>query len=92
MINDLPVGQTLMDHILTGLDLIMLNASLGLNLSDVSNPMSALNYFLFGRGKNMLIQIYTNAVYINAHNHASCTGCSVFALLLDCQVTSSYSS
>ncbi|XP_011260570.1 glucose dehydrogenase [FAD, quinone] isoform X3 [Camponotus floridanus] len=50
VINDLPVGQTLMDHILTGLDLIMLNTSLGLNFSDISNPMSALNYFLFGRG------------------------------------------
>ncbi|XP_029671700.1 glucose dehydrogenase [FAD, quinone]-like [Formica exsecta] len=50
VINDLPVGQTLMDHVLTGLDLIMLNTSLGLNLSDISNPMSALNYFLFGRG------------------------------------------
>ncbi|EGI63012.1 hypothetical protein G5I_08644 [Acromyrmex echinatior] len=49
VINDLPVGQTLMDHILTGLDLIVLNASLGLNLSDIFNPMSALNYFFFGK-------------------------------------------
>ncbi|KAG5333743.1 DHGL dehydrogenase, partial [Acromyrmex charruanus] len=39
-----------MDHILTGLDLIVLNASLGLNLSDIFNPMSALNYFFFGKG------------------------------------------
>jgi len=49
----LPVGQTLMDHILTGLDLIVLNASLGLNLSDIFNPMSALNYFFFGTGKTI---------------------------------------
>lgn len=63
MINDLPVGQNLMDHVLTGLDLIILNTSLGLNLSDISNPMSALNYFLFGRGKNMLIQIYQSCIH-----------------------------
>ncbi|XP_012235578.1 glucose dehydrogenase [FAD, quinone]-like [Linepithema humile] len=50
VINDLPVGQSLMDHILTGLDLIMLNASLGLNLFDIFNPMSAFEYFLFGKG------------------------------------------
>ncbi|XP_018303610.1 glucose dehydrogenase [FAD, quinone] [Mycetomoellerius zeteki] len=50
VINDLPVGQTLMDHILTGVDLIVLNASLGLNLSDIFNPMSAFNYFFFGQG------------------------------------------
>ncbi|XP_024869951.1 glucose dehydrogenase [FAD, quinone]-like isoform X1 [Temnothorax curvispinosus] len=50
VINDLPVGQTLMDHILTGLDLIVVNANLGLNLSDIFNPMSALNYFFFGKG------------------------------------------
>lgn len=50
MINDLPVGQNLMDHILTGLDLIVLNASIGLNLSDIFNPISALNYFFFGKG------------------------------------------
>ncbi|XP_029172703.1 glucose dehydrogenase [FAD, quinone]-like [Nylanderia fulva] len=50
VINDLPVGQTLMDHILTGLDLITLNTSLGLDLSDIFNPMSIFNYFLFGRG------------------------------------------
>ncbi|KAL6263737.1 hypothetical protein P5V15_003822 [Pogonomyrmex californicus] len=50
VINDLPVGQTLMDHILTGLDLITLNASLGLTFSDIFNPISALNYFFFGKG------------------------------------------
>jgi len=47
-----------MDHILTGLDLIVLNTSLGLNLSDIFNPMSAFNYFFFGKGKtNILIRI-----------------------------------
>ncbi|XP_011688335.1 PREDICTED: glucose dehydrogenase [FAD, quinone]-like isoform X2 [Wasmannia auropunctata] len=50
VINDLPVGQTLMDHILTGLDLVILNTSLGLNFSDIFNPISAFNYFFFGKG------------------------------------------
>ncbi|KAL0122268.1 hypothetical protein PUN28_007183 [Cardiocondyla obscurior] len=50
VISDLPVGQNLVDHILTGLDLIVLNSSIGLNLSDIFNPMSALSYFLFGKG------------------------------------------
>ncbi|XP_011873623.1 PREDICTED: glucose dehydrogenase [FAD, quinone]-like [Vollenhovia emeryi] len=50
VINDLPVGQNLQDHILTGLDLIVLNESLGLNPSDIFNPMSAFNYFFFGKG------------------------------------------
>lgn len=58
MINDLPVGQNLMDHILTGLDLVVLNTSLGLNLSNIFNPMSAINYFFFGKGKTILIQSY----------------------------------
>ncbi|XP_011342593.1 glucose dehydrogenase [FAD, quinone] isoform X2 [Ooceraea biroi] len=50
VINDLPVGQNLVDHILTGLDLVMFNASLGLNVYDIFNPMSAIKYFLFGEG------------------------------------------
>ncbi|XP_011140802.2 glucose dehydrogenase [FAD, quinone] isoform X2 [Harpegnathos saltator] len=51
VINDLPVGQNLVDHILTGVDLVTLNVSLGLNLFQILNPVSALNYFLFGRGQ-----------------------------------------
>ncbi|XP_020294039.1 glucose dehydrogenase [FAD, quinone]-like isoform X2 [Pseudomyrmex gracilis] len=50
VINDLPVGQFLVDHVLTGLDLVVLNTSLGLNLFDILNPISAINYFLFGEG------------------------------------------
>ncbi|CAL7938259.1 unnamed protein product [Xylocopa violacea] len=50
VINDLPVGQYLMDHVLTGIDLITLNASIGFSMADTLNPISALNYFLFGKG------------------------------------------
>ncbi|XP_036145891.1 glucose dehydrogenase [FAD, quinone] isoform X2 [Monomorium pharaonis] len=50
VINDLPVGKNLMDHILTGFGLITLNTSLGLNLFEIFNPVSAYNYFFFGEG------------------------------------------
>lgn len=53
MINDLPVGQFLVDHVLTGLDLVVLNTSLGLNLFDILNPISAINYLLFGEGETI---------------------------------------
>ncbi|XP_071865890.1 alcohol dehydrogenase [acceptor] isoform X1 [Bombus fervidus] len=50
VINDLPVGQHLVDHVLTGIDLIMLNTSIGLSMASTLNPISALNYFFFGKG------------------------------------------
>nr|XP_034193550.1 glucose dehydrogenase [FAD, quinone]-like [Osmia lignaria] len=50
VINDLPVGQYLVDHILTGIDLIMLNKSIGFNMFNALNPISAINYFLYGKG------------------------------------------
>ncbi|XP_043247922.1 glucose dehydrogenase [FAD, quinone]-like [Colletes gigas] len=50
VISDLPVGQHLVDHVLTGIDLIMLNTSIGLSMTDTLNPASAINYFLFGAG------------------------------------------
>ncbi|XP_017765035.1 PREDICTED: glucose dehydrogenase [FAD, quinone]-like [Eufriesea mexicana] len=50
VINDLPVGQHLIDHVLTGIDLIVLNTSISLRMSNTLNPMSALNYFFFGKG------------------------------------------
>ncbi|XP_014477968.1 PREDICTED: glucose dehydrogenase [FAD, quinone]-like [Dinoponera quadriceps] len=51
VINDLPVGQNLIDHILTGVDLVTLNVSLGLNLLEILNPISAFNYFFYGEGQ-----------------------------------------
>nr|XP_031847436.1 glucose dehydrogenase [FAD, quinone]-like [Nomia melanderi] len=50
VIKDLPVGQHLVDHILTGIDLVTLNETVGLNMADTLNPISAMKYFLFGEG------------------------------------------
>ncbi|XP_053977905.1 glucose dehydrogenase [FAD, quinone]-like isoform X1 [Hylaeus volcanicus] len=50
VIRDLPVGQHLVDHVLTGIDLVMLNTSIGLSMTDTLNPIPAINYFLFGKG------------------------------------------
>lgn len=50
VISNLPVGQNLMDHILTGIDLITLNKTLTLNLANVLSPKSALDYYLYGKG------------------------------------------
>ncbi|XP_015599134.1 glucose dehydrogenase [FAD, quinone] isoform X2 [Cephus cinctus] len=50
IISDLPVGENLMDHILTGIDLVTLETSLSLSLVNALNPISALNYFLYGKG------------------------------------------
>ncbi|XP_076678536.1 glucose dehydrogenase [FAD, quinone] isoform X3 [Andrena cerasifolii] len=50
VISDLPVGQHLVDHVLTGVDLVMFNRSIGLSMMDTLNPVSAINYFLFGEG------------------------------------------
>ncbi|XP_076165460.1 glucose dehydrogenase [FAD, quinone] [Ptiloglossa arizonensis] len=50
VISDLPVGQHLVDHVLTGVDLVMLNTSIGLSMLNTLNPIPAINYFLFGKG------------------------------------------
>lgn len=50
VINDLPVGKHLVDHILTGIDLVMLNTSIGFSMANAFNPLSILEYFLFGEG------------------------------------------
>ncbi|KAK9308829.1 hypothetical protein QLX08_001258 [Tetragonisca angustula] len=50
VIKDLPVGQHLVDHVLTGIDLIMLNTSTGFSMTSTLNPMSIVNYFFFGKG------------------------------------------
>lgn len=53
MIKDLPVGQNLVDHILTGIDLVTLNISLPLSVQSVLNPMSALNYSFSRQGNSI---------------------------------------
>ncbi|KAK1122621.1 hypothetical protein K0M31_009064 [Melipona bicolor] len=50
VIKDLPVGQHLVDHVLTGIDLVMLNTSTSFSMTSTLSPMSVLNYFLFGKG------------------------------------------
>ncbi|KAK0084193.1 hypothetical protein PV326_006373 [Microctonus aethiopoides] len=50
LISDLPVGKNLMDHILTGVDLISLNTSLSLNILKLLSPKSMMDYALFREG------------------------------------------
>lgn len=47
---NLPVGENLQDHVTTGLDLIVLNQSLGIGLQQMFSPFSAFDYFWNGRG------------------------------------------
>ncbi|XP_014206694.1 glucose dehydrogenase [FAD, quinone]-like [Copidosoma floridanum] len=48
-IADLPVGQHLMDHIITGLDLVIVNTT-AMGVADILNPLSFLDYYLYGKG------------------------------------------
>lgn len=47
---DLPVGNNLQDHVTTGLDLLVLNQTLGLGLSDLFSTTAAFEYFAYGSG------------------------------------------
>lgn len=51
MIADLAVGKNLQDHIITGLDMITLEKSLGLSFTDFISPISIYKYFSKGTGK-----------------------------------------
>lgn len=44
------MGQNLVDHILTGLDMVVLNTTLPLNIVNILNPISAFNYYTNGEG------------------------------------------
>lgn len=44
---NLPVGENLQDHVTSGLDLIILNQTVGLSISDMMNPFKILDYFWF---------------------------------------------
>ncbi|XP_063972305.1 glucose dehydrogenase [FAD, quinone]-like isoform X2 [Diachasmimorpha longicaudata] len=50
VIHDLPVGENLTDHVLTGIDLVTLNATLSVSMTELLKPTSALRYFLSGEG------------------------------------------
>jgi hypothetical protein len=65
VILDLPVGKHLQDHVMTGLDLVLLNQSLPLSLSAAASPISAFKYFLFGQGA-----VRSTFNYIKALHHS----------------------
>lgn len=44
---DLPVGENLQDHVTTGLDLIILNQTLGLSVKDLMSPFKFLDFFWY---------------------------------------------
>ncbi|CRK92490.1 CLUMA_CG006030, isoform A, partial [Clunio marinus] len=44
---NLPVGENLQDHVTTGLDLIILNQTLGLSINDIVNPFKVADFFWF---------------------------------------------
>ena len=45
---DLPVGENLQDHITTGMDLIILNQTIGLTPTDLLSPETLFNYIFRG--------------------------------------------
>ncbi|CAO1400392.1 unnamed protein product [Diamesa serratosioi] len=51
VIQDLPVGKMLQDHISTGMDLIIIDKPIGLQVKDIINPVNFYNY-LFGEVKD----------------------------------------
>jgi hypothetical protein len=65
VIRNLPVGKHLQDHVMTGLDLVLLNQSLPLSLSAAASPVSAFKYFLFGQGT-----VRNTLHYIKALHHS----------------------
>ncbi|XP_022162632.1 glucose dehydrogenase [FAD, quinone]-like isoform X4 [Myzus persicae] len=50
VIADLAVGENLQDHIITGLDMITLEKSLGLTFKDFISPINIYKYFFKGTG------------------------------------------
>jgi choline dehydrogenase len=47
VLENLPVGENLQDHVTTGLDLILLNQTVGFGLKDMMNPFKILDFFWF---------------------------------------------
>jgi choline dehydrogenase len=52
VIADLPVGENLQDHIITGLDMITLEKSLDLTFKDFISPINIYKYFFKGTGNS----------------------------------------
>lgn len=45
------MGENLQDHIITGLDMITVNKSLGLSFKEFISPINIYKYFFKGTGK-----------------------------------------
>ncbi|KAH0535514.1 glucose dehydrogenase [FAD, quinone]-like isoform X1 [Cotesia glomerata] len=50
VISNLPVGKNLVDHILTGIDLVVLEKKLSVSVPELLKPTSSLNYFFNKQG------------------------------------------
>lgn len=66
MVADLPVGENLQDHIITGMDMITLEKSLGLTFMDFISPLNIYKYFFKGSGK--MKQNRDCGIFFNIHN------------------------
>lgn len=53
---NLPVGENLQDHVTTGLDLIILNQTLGLSTANLVNPFKIFDYFWY-EGKDSFLAL-----------------------------------
>lgn len=58
MIADLAVGENLQDHIITGLDMIITEKSLGLSFKDFISPINVYRYFSKGTGMIKSIRFF----------------------------------
>nr|XP_018903218.1 PREDICTED: glucose dehydrogenase [FAD, quinone]-like [Bemisia tabaci] len=67
VIVDLPVGRNLQDHVTTGLDMVVLDKPIGMDLKSFLNPLNVFYYFFQGKGLwsapgcETLGVLYTNA-------------------------------
>ncbi|KAG8038085.1 hypothetical protein G9C98_006410 [Cotesia typhae] len=57
VINDLPVGKNLVDHILTGIDLVILEKKLSVSVPELLKPTSVLNYFFNQQGLKLIAKL-----------------------------------
>lgn len=67
---NLPVGENLQDHVTTGLDLIIVNQTVGLTIKDLTSPFKILDYFWYG-GDGPLAFAGSDAMGFVSLNHSS---------------------
>lgn len=68
---NLPVGENLRDHVTTGMDLLILNQTVGLSMKDLMNPFKILDYFWFGGEGSPLAFAGSDAMGFVKLNHSS---------------------